>query len=300
MAVRLGTLLPRVLVVVAVWILASGTLTFAAERQLYAHVTAKAPAPAVKPTLVVPDVRSQAFVFAKGILEDDGFAWHVGGPVRGYSTNLVASQEPAPGTSLVDTGAPTITLRLSRGSYAETGQPQDDAPFVGTAIRLANTISAARKAPAAGKVALAPPTVSPAKKTTHAARKRAVHAVAKRKPAVRAKRPVAHRSRLRRPAAFHVAGAPTEPLDEISLPVRAWRLSAWLTPSRRPTAANQRHWLYQHAWIVTGAKFGWWHGAAALRVLIRVDRRVESQWGLGHRSEAVARRALAAVEARAG
>ena len=102
-----------------------------------------------------------------------------------------------------------------------------------------------------------------------------------------------------RPAAFHVPGAPKEPLDEIPLPARARRLETWLTRSRGPTAANERHWLYQHAWIVTGAGFGWWHGAEALRVLIRVDRRAEFQWGIGYRSEAVARGALAAVEARA-
>jgi hypothetical protein len=106
-------------------------------------------------------------------------------------------------------------------------------------------------------------------------------------------------SALLRPPSFHVPGAPKEPLDEISLPARARRLSAWLTPPRHRTAWNERHWLYQHAWIVSGAKFGWWHGAAALRVLIRVDRRIESRWGIGQRSEAVARNALAAVEARA-
>jgi hypothetical protein len=102
-----------------------------------------------------------------------------------------------------------------------------------------------------------------------------------------------------RPAAFHVPGAPEEPLDEITLPARARRLDSWLTSAGGPTAANQRHWLYQHAWILTGAKFGWWHGDEALRVLIRVDRRVESKWGIGHRSEAAARQALAAVEAKA-
>jgi hypothetical protein len=102
-----------------------------------------------------------------------------------------------------------------------------------------------------------------------------------------------------RPPAFRVPGAPKEPLDEIALPVRARRLDAWLTPGRSPTAGNQHHWLYQHAWIVTGAEFGWWHGAEALRLLIRVDRRVESQWGIGYRSEAAVHRALAAVEARA-
>jgi hypothetical protein len=96
-----------------------------------------------------------------------------------------------------------------------------------------------------------------------------------------------------------VPGAPKEPLDEIALPARARRLDAWLRSAHGPTAANMRHWLYQHAWIVAGARFGWWHGAEALRVLIRVDRRIESKWGIGYRSEAIARRALAAVEARA-
>lgn len=105
-------------------------------------------------------------------------------------------------------------------------------------------------------------------------------------------------TRAARPAAFHVPGAPIEPPDEIALPVRARRLDAWLAAGRSPTAVNQRHWLYQHAWIVTGASFGWWHGAEALRLLIRVDRHIESRWGIGYRSEAVARRTLAAVAAR--
>jgi PASTA domain len=290
MAVRLGTLVPRIAVVAVVWVLASGTLTYAAERHLYAHVAAKTPATTVKPALVVPDIHGQAFVFAKGILEDDGFAWHVTGRVHGYPTNLVASQSPVAGTRVVDTGAPTIVLTLAKGRYADTGTPEDNAPYVGTATRLATAINAPTKKPATGKVALAPPKVAKAKQTTHTA-------VAPKKKAHKA-----HTTAVKptvRPAAFHVAGAPKEPLDEISLPARARRLSAWLTSSRRPTAANQRHWLYQHAWIVTGATFGWWHGAAALRVLIRVDRRIESQWGIGHRSETVARNALAAVEARA-
>jgi hypothetical protein len=102
----------------------------------------------------------------------------------------------------------------------------------------------------------------------------------------------------RRPPAFHVPGARKEPLDEITLPARARRLEAWLTPSRGFTTANLRYWLYQHAWIVAGARFGWWHGAEALRLLIRVDRRVESRWGIGYRSEAAARQVLAEVSAK--
>lgn len=111
----------------------------------------------------------------------------------------------------------------------------------------------------------------------------------------------APRSPLRpppRPPAFHVPGARKEPLDEITLPARARRLEAWLAARRNPTAANVQHWLYQHAWIVTGARFGWWHGAEAIRTLIRVDRRVEARWGIGYRSEAAARQALAEVEAK--
>jgi hypothetical protein len=134
-----------------------------------------------------------------------------------------------------------------------------------------------------------PPTTAPSRGRSTTRSRRGVTGSALRNPL----RPP------RRPPAFHVPGARKEPLDEITLPARARRLEAWLTPSRALTTANLRHWLYQHAWIVTGAKFGWWHGAEALRILIRVDGRIESQWGIGYRSEAVARRALAAVAARA-
>ena len=294
MAVSVRALLPRVLVVAAVWIIASGTLTFAADKTLTSTAAPKTPSALPKQTLVVPDVRAQAFVFAKGILEDGGFAWRVTGPVRGYATNLVASQTPAAGARVIDTGAPTIELRLTSGKYAQGGKPEDTSPYVGTAAILAKAVNAPRKKPAAGKLPLAPPKV---KKAAPAHKKAApTHKAAK--PATK-KAPRPHARLRRRPAAFLAPGAPKEPLDEISLPARATLLSAWLTPSRRPTAANQRHWLYQHAWIVTGARFGWWHGAAALRVLISVDRRVESQWGIGTRSETVARAALAAVKARA-
>jgi hypothetical protein len=100
-----------------------------------------------------------------------------------------------------------------------------------------------------------------------------------------------------RPPAFVVAGAPKEPLDEIPLTERAQRLSAWLVAHPKPTDANVKHWLYQNAWIVQGAKFGWWHGAAALRVLIAADSRAEAQWGIGAKSRAVAKAALAEAEA---
>jgi hypothetical protein len=58
------------------------------------------------------------------------------------------------------------------------------------------------------------------------------------------------------------------------------------------------YWLYQHAWLVTGARFGWSGGAEALRILVRVDRDLQARWGIGGKSLAVARAALAEVERR--
>jgi hypothetical protein len=83
-------------------------------------------------------------------------------------------------------------------------------------------------------------------------------------------------------------------VDEITLQARALRLEAWLG-NRPKTTRNVQHWLYQHAWIVTGAKFGWSHGAQALETLIRVDERVQRQWGIGRKSEAVVRATLTKV-----
>ena len=49
--------------------------------------------------------------------------------------------------------------------------------------------------------------------------------------------------------------------------------------------------------LVTGARFGWHDGAEALRMLIKVDQSLERRFDFGARSETVARRALAYVEA---
>jgi hypothetical protein len=82
------------------------------------------------------------------------------------------------------------------------------------------------------------------------------------------------------------------------LPQRAARLARWIDSRPPRTTSNVQHWLYQHAWIVTGAGFGWSHGDNALVKLIAVDRQVERMWGLGYRSEAVARATLAEVRRR--
>jgi beta-lactam-binding protein with PASTA domain len=121
--------------------LAVTAITYAAGQQL--AVTPAAPSgtqTAVPVVLVVPDLRNEAFVFAKGQLQDAGFAWKVTGGTPGYPANTVISQSPPPGTKLVDTGAPLITLTLARNKqYRLTGQPEDTSPYAPTKNRLAGT-----------------------------------------------------------------------------------------------------------------------------------------------------------------
>ena len=277
---RLGALLPRALVVVVVWVLATAAFTLAADRQILGPSRASTSTPAPPPQLTIPSIDGQAFVFAKGILEDSGFAWRVSGSVHGYAANKVLAQSPAAGTRVVDTGAPTVTLRLVRGRYSQQGAPEDTSSYTGTAIRLADLATAT----------VTPPVTKP-KPVAKPKPARPVRKPAKPKPKP-ARKPV---SRASRPPAFRAPGAPKEPLDEMTLPARADRLAAWIATNPKLTNANARRWLYQHSWIVTGAKFGWWHGEQALEKLIAVDRHVERIWGVGHRSEAVARAALARV-----
>jgi PASTA domain-containing protein len=285
----LRPVLPRLVVLGAVFLFAGATLTYGAAQRLSAGSGPKPTPPASAPTVVVPDVTGQAFVFAKGALEDAGFAWHVVGSVHGYAVNSVVTQTPAAGTKLKDTGAPTITLSLARSSYPETGEPEDLSPYIGTAVVPAATPFAARRAAhapaAAKKPAVAPRVVRPKPAAT-------AKPAVKPKPAAKPKAPAA------RPPAFVVRGAPKEPLKEMPLTARARLLSAWLSAHPKPTNATVRHFLYQNAWIVTGARFGWWHGAQALRLLIAADRKAQRVWGIGHRSELAARHALAEVEAR--
>ena len=279
MAFRLAALLPRAVIVALVWVLGTAAFTLAADNTIVGPSQSSTPStPAAQPQLIVPSVSGQAYVFAKGILEDAGFAWRVVGPVHGYSSNRVVVQSPAAGTRVLDTGAPTVTLRLTRGPYGQLGRPVDAAPYRGTAIKLAGLASVTTTVPKTK------PTSKPKSKPKPKTAPKSTP-----KPAAKPKATPAAR-----PPAFIVKGAPKEPLDEITLSARALRLQAWVA-GKPKTPRNVRHWLYQHAWIVTGAEFGWSHGAEALQTLIAVDRRVEREWGIGAKSAAVARRALVDV-----
>jgi hypothetical protein len=267
MALRIATRLPRLAIVGAVLLLASATLAVGAAKKM-AATPQGAPAPVTAPTVVVPDITGQAFVFAKGTLEDAGLAWRVVGSVHGYAANKVSKQSPAAGTKLRDTGAPTITVTLERTSYPEKGEPEDVSPYFGTSVQPVGLPKTA-----AQPTAPAPAATKPAATPTATA-----------KPATRT-------------PDFAVEGAPMEPQKEMPLTRRAHLLAAFIA-SHGKTRANVRHFLYQNSWIVTGAKFGWWHGAAALRELIAADHAAQQRWGIGRKSELVARAALGRVLAR--
>ena len=131
----------RLLFIAAVFVaLAMTAISFAADRRLAVAPTSASQLPATPLTLVVPDIRREAFVFAKGQLQDAGFAWKVVGGAPGFPANIVVSQSPAPGTRLIDTGAPLITVTLQRNKQSgPKGEPEDTSPYAPTAVRLAGT-----------------------------------------------------------------------------------------------------------------------------------------------------------------
>jgi hypothetical protein len=287
MALRLGAVLPRLVLVLLAFALGTATLTFAAAKRMASQTAPPAAtAPAQPVTLVVPDVDKQAYVFAKGILQDAGFAWRLGSGARGFAPYTVISQSPAPGTRVLDTGAPLVTLHLAAtAGYKESKHsPDQGSPYAGTAIRLADL--ATNVAPTAPKVAphAKPKAVpKPAAKAKTKVKKAKVKTV-KRAAAVSTRKPD-----------FVVPGGRKEPADEIPLTVRARRLDAWVKAHPQVDDAVAKHWLYQNSWIVTGARLGWWHGAQALETLIQADERAQRQWGIGARSAAEARAALGFV-----
>ncbi len=307
MADRLPALLPRIAAIVLLGLALTATLTYAAGRAPTATGTPVAAAtPKVAP-LVVPDLRNQAFVFAKGALEDGGFAWRVNGPVHGFAANTVVGQSPAPGSKLVDTGAPLVTLTLRRANgYAETGIAEDTSPYAATAVRsteLASTLGPAAPALTTATAKAPASTATRAKAPATAAKpvgKAATTAkTVKTRTSVKTPRTVKTATRpQRRPRAFTVAGARPEPLNEMPLPDRAKALRAWLEAHPHMTRANVAHWLYQNEWIVAGAKLGWWHGADALTTLVAVDRRTQQLWGIGAKSAVLAQRALGEVQSK--
>jgi PASTA domain-containing protein len=135
--------LPRLTAVAAAGLLVSATISLAAGNPTTARKPAGHASTAQR-VMVVPDVRGQLFVFASGLLEDGGFGWKVRG-AGGYPANVVVAQHPRPGTHVLDTGAPTITLTLVRGKDPQLGAPQNRSPYGASIIRHAARHHAAKK-----------------------------------------------------------------------------------------------------------------------------------------------------------
>lgn len=336
------TLAVRLAFLIVVWLLGTATLTLAQDAEAPAEPPPAAiPEPSTTETLetgplVVPDVRGLPYVFAKGVLEDAGFAWKVKGKVEGYAVNLVKEQSAKPGTRVVDTGAPTVVLELEANpDYDEQGLPQATSPYKGTELVLVSGGEAEgavappqsdeeasaepgetgaeteEEAPAETEEAEAPAETDAASEETEPAQTEespatddgdegqaaaeTIDAEQTSSTSPAASEPAAESTEKKRPRAFVVPGAPREPLDEIPLPQRAKNLERRIAAAAGPSDALAEHFLYQHAWVVTGARFGWWRGAEALRVLIRVDEEVQRRFGWSASREAEARAALAEV-----
>ena len=151
-ALRPRAIARRLLIVVPLALLTAGATLALGAPPAAAPVPARAvgsSAPALG-TVVVPDLRRQAYVFARGILLDEGFAWTVDGATQGYPANIVVRQTPMPGTRLVDTGAPTIHLQLARNPHSpEVGNPMSGSSYSGTEVVTPAAAAAAAKRRAA-------------------------------------------------------------------------------------------------------------------------------------------------------
>jgi hypothetical protein len=293
MAARFTALIPRLLALTVIWLLGAATFTLAADKKVTPLETGNGAASGVtRPTvIIVPDVRGKAYVFAKGILQDAGLAWRVRGGVQGYAANAVAWQSPLPGARIIDNGNPVVSVRLSKNTaYGERGLPENESPYLGTRVvyltdwRKAHEQSSGTTSAATTS---SPATTSTAPTTTATTTTEPETTTAPEPPA---------EPKQRKPD-FKVSGAPAEPVDEMPLPQRARVLQRRMDAMSKPTNRLVNYWLYQHSWIVTGARFGWHDGAEALRILIKVDQSLERRFDFGARSEAVARRALAYAEA---
>jgi len=297
----------RLVVLVAVWVLGTSTFSLAQEEVPEPALPPVLPAEPAEPAdgaepLLVPEVRGLPLVFAKGVLEDAGFAWKIEGKVEGYAVNLVASQNVAPGTRVVDNGAPTVTLELRKNpAYDELGLPMNESPYPGTKLvpvgEDAQAGSEGSEEPGDASAGGADGSSGGAADVASDGSGQGTETVDV-ELAGSGDAPAGEEAT--RPPAFVVPGAPAEPLDEIPLTERAENLLRWAQALDKIKAEALDHYAYQHAWIVTGARFGWWRGAEALRILIQVDETMQKRFDVGRENEAQARAALAEVERKSG
>jgi hypothetical protein len=203
--------------------------------------------------------------------------------VRGTPSSGVAAAST--GQTLATTPATTTT---APPAATTTAKPPAAKPAATTAKPATTTAKTTAKPPTTTTVATTTAAKPPATTTT----------APPKAAAVAAPKATGKTAYSARPPAFLLPrNAHRERAGELPLPVRADKLMRFVHAHKKPTNPIVKHWLVQHAWITAGARFGWWHGAEALKTLIATDRLVEAEWGIGYRSEAVARAALAYVHA---
>src|SRR5664280_918005 len=133
---RVRLTLGRVVAFIVVCAFASMALTIIFTHSDSAEVKHKGKT-AAPPNKVVPGVVGQLYVFAEGTLQEHGFGWKVEGSVEGWAGVTVASQDPLPGTEVVDTGTPLVTLHLVKPKdYVPQGTPENSSPYASTEILL--------------------------------------------------------------------------------------------------------------------------------------------------------------------
>ena len=226
-------------------------------------------------------------------LEQDGFAWRVTAPCPGFAANVVVSQSPAPGTRVFDDGAPTSSLRLSRNATTRRRAcPRTSRPYAGKPSpgRSACGAAEAKDRPGEGRHS-----GGEARESAAAEGEAVTAEAAKPTPPPARARPPSSSPARRRSRSTRSSSAPARSSSQPGS-----------RSIRSRTAANVDHWLYQHAWIVTGAKLRL--VATAPQALRDADRRrpavSQKLWGVGSQSEQVARAAArggpseVAIEAR--
>ena len=96
-AARLPSVFARIVALTAILVLGSATISFAADSKFGAATTPNKVTVAPPRLVTIPDVRGQAYVFAKGTLEEGGFAWRVAGAVQGTRPTPSSRRCPPPG-----------------------------------------------------------------------------------------------------------------------------------------------------------------------------------------------------------
>ena len=251
---------------------------------------AKAPAAPTEQILVVPDVRGQAYVFARAP-GGRRFAWLVQGTVGGYAANTAPTSPGARHPRRRHRRSHDV-LRLQRKPRLRGGgTPENAAPFTGTPVRLAGAPK--RIAPRRRLPAEAGPAPAEAEGAAQAEGTARDQAQARAEGESLREDP----ERAPRPAEFAVPAARPTSRSTRSAPARARRLDPGSrhtvgrpTPTCAPTLPARLDRHRRAVRLVAREE--------ALRLLLDADRRAQRLWGVGAKNELVTRRALRFVASR--